>query len=477
MIRTCVFILFVFVTLSAAGCSTLKPPSELDRMWEPPSWEKTTKSKDEVWSSLRDKKIGSSEPLTLVELIDLALENSPSTRQAWEEARAAQTRIRQAESKWYPKATVSTQGTFRKKVTNNSINDLNQADYNVGSKIQFLILDFGGRAALVTKAKQTLLAANFQFNQAFQDLLLDTESFYYEYYSAYSSVEAAESDLADTEATLDAAQQKLQVGLGVKLDVLQAESDYNDALYFLEEAKGELKTAKANLAQVIGFPAETEFEIAPPTGETPSDIEEQDVSRLIEEALKRRPDIAAARATLRAKDAALAAANSDLWPTLNVGGSTDSDEYKYFGSAKNNATESKRDYGYTAYVNVSWNIFDGFYLYSKRNEAKALADAEREQLRQSELAASTDVWTKYYNLKTEISKLKYSKAFLKSADESYNLAFAGYSAGIKSILDLLQSQSQLSNARSKFIQSRKDAFVAFAELGHATGSLNVKPNN
>ena len=41
------------------------------------------------------------------------------------------------------------------------------------------------------------------------------------------------------------------------------------------------------------------------------------------------------------------------------------------------------------------------------------------------------------------------------------------------MLDLLQAQSALSEARAKFVDSRKGLFVAVAELAHATGTLKA----
>ena len=63
---------------------------------------------------------------------------------------------------------------------------------------------------------------------------------------------------------------------------------------------------------------------------------------------------------------------------------------------------------------------------------------------------------------------------MNSAQSSYDLATDGYKTGLKSILDLLEGQSQLSEARSKLVKSEKEYFVSIAELVHATGSVPVK---
>jgi len=315
-----------------------------------------------------------------------------------------------------------------------------------------------------------LVSANYQFNQTLLDVLLAVKKTYYELHSAKMTLEAVESDVRDAKTTLEAAQQKFKAGLGIELDVLEARSDYDKALYSLEDAKGQIKTQHANLAQTLGLSADTEFQLAAPSGKVPKDIAEQDVRTVIEEAIKNRPDISALRASLKAKEADIRAANSALWPSLSVGGSANKMWYDY----RNTDIDDQDMYGYTGYAGAEWNIFDGFYNLNVKRAAKAKAEAEQAKLEQAELGASADVWTKYYAFKTAEKKLTYGKAYFNSANASYNASLDGYNAGLKSILDVLSSQSKLSEARRTLIQAEKDIFVAVADLAHATGSLYVK---
>jgi outer membrane protein len=465
---------FSFIFLSAvmflvAGCRTLKAPPKPDEMWVTPEWEKSAKSKDVIWESIREKGSDITQPLTLYELVGIALRNNPNTRGAWQKARAAEAKIKQAQSTSYPQLTGKMDFTKDKVVTNREADKKNVRDFGGLLKATYLILDFGGRSAEIEQATQLTLEANFLFNQAIQDLFLDTATGYYTYYSSKSNVEAAEADVENTRSSYEAAQVRLTAGLGVKLDVLQTKSDYENALYGLEEAKALRQSAKANLAKVLGFSADTDFEIVNPP-KLPENISQENVSDLIDAALQQRPDIAAGRANLRAKKAAVKSANSDLWPTLNVGGSMGSTRYDYFGTNK----ASTVDNAYMGYLSIEWDIFDGFNNLAIRREVQAEADAEREKLMQAELEASADVWTKYYNYQTSVKKRKFSEASYDSSVESYDLALEGYKAGLKNILDLIEAQRSLSGARSNLIESERDMFVSLAELIHATGTIGTR---
>ena len=105
---------------------------------------------------------------------------------------------------------------------------------------------------------------------------------------------------------------------------------------------------------------------------------------------------------------------------------------------------------------------------------EADAKAESENLRQLELSAAADVWERYYDFVTAIKKLEASKAYLDASKGAYDLSMEGYKSGLKSILDVLNSEADLSDSRSQVIKSRKELYVSFAQLIHATGSINER---
>ncbi|MCK5915179.1 MAG: TolC family protein, partial [Deltaproteobacteria bacterium] len=404
--------------------------------------------------------------------IDLALKNSPVTRQSWAAARAAAAQVGQAESYLYPQVTVSGDGTYLKQdysmkdagAANNS--DSDGFNYGPGLQLNWLLFDFGGVRGGIEEPRQTSLATNYSFNQSIQDLILDVEKSYYELFSARSEVKAAESDVEDTEKSLEAARQKFEVGLVSKLDELQAQSTYQDSLYQLESAKGDVKSARAGLAEALGLAADADFDIAEPDGELPTKVSSDDVSALIEEGMKKRPDIASLRAELRAREAAIDVAGSGYYPSLNLGGSANKLWYSY----RDDPELYDDSYMYTGYLSINWDIFSGFRDAEKKQAAEANAAQARESLAAAEISASADVWTKYYAFNTAVGKYKFADSFFETSQESYILALESYNAGLKSILDLLQSQSSLSSARSQLIGAKKDLFTTLADLAHATGT-------
>jgi TolC family type I secretion outer membrane protein len=408
--------------------------------------------------------------LSLVDVIDIALRNNPSTRAAWEKVRLQEAVKKQSESKLFPALTATGSVTRERETSTQKTQNYNDLGYGPKLNLTYLLFDFGARSGAIEQAVEQLSSANFQFNQVYQDLLRNVENSYYQLYSAQATLEAALEDVENAKISYEAAKARFEVGLAAKLDVLQAKSGYENSLYLLEDTKGEVKTSRANLAKAMGFSADTKFEIASYHEEAAVNIKEQDVSRLIHEALKKRPDLASLRTLIEADKAAIKVANSSLWPTLNLGSSAARNWYNDYSSKRN----KEHDYDYSVYLEADWSVFDGFYnLYQKRRAQAQLA-LDAQNLVQAELSASADVWMKYYGLNTARSKLTYSKAYLETSKTTYDLALESYKVGLKSILDLLNAQSQLSDARSKLVDSRKDLFVAVIDLAHATGTLYAK---
>jgi outer membrane protein len=129
---------------------------------------------------------------------------------------------------------------------------------------------------------------------------------------------------------------------------------------------------------------------------------------------------------------------------------------------------------YSANLSVNWDIFDGFNNWNKKKQADYEANIAMDNLIQAELEASSDVWVKYYDFNTAVQKLKFGQSYLETTQNSYDLALESYNAGLKSILDLTQAQSNLSLARSRLIQAKRDVFISLAELAHSMGNPNIK---
>jgi TolC family type I secretion outer membrane protein len=463
----CLVILLTAAVFS--GCTTVHAPKTPYAEWAAPYDIRQEQQDDPTWKKIREIDPDLSQPLHAGALLDLAMRNNPDTRQAWQQARAAEAEVRKAQGAYYPQVTVSGKGGYQKSDDNAEKTDIDVTSYGPRAELDWLLLDMGGRAASVEQTVQALMADNYDFNDTVLSLIQAVRKAYYGLYSAQQTVKAAQSNVNDNKQTLEATRAKTEAGLGIKLDVLQAETEYYSSLYALEEARKSLKQEQAALALTVGLPADAPIAIADPEQELPGRLKEDDILKVINEALLRRPDVNAQQAHVAAARAAVQQADSALWPTLNLGASAEYSQYD------EDPSDAGNDDGHTyqGYLALSWDIFEGFKNISAKRAAEATLAAQQAALAALELKASQRIWDAFYAFQSAVTQRKFRSAALKSSQASYNLAMESYKAGIKSILDLLNAQTQLSNARTEMIAARQGVYDAFVDFAYETATLQT----
>ena len=405
--------------------------------------------------------------LALAQLVDVALRINPSTQAAWEGARAAAAAWASARGDYYPSISASVDGTggkFSQTVGADQFTGISgQADIS----ISYLLLDFGGRDATVEAARQALAAANWNHNQAIQDVLCDVPQAYYTYVGDKAGLEASKISLKEAEESLLSTEQRRKAGVSTIADVLQARANLDQVRFDLVTDIGAVEISRGDLAASIGWPANTPFEVVDEPDALPLDRITQDAEKLVKLALYDRPDLASARANVRQRKAEFLQAEAALWPQLTATGDTGWSGYngRVGGiDIDGNGTD------YTVGLSLQIPIFEGYSLRNDVREARASLDEARAQLRGKEVSVISDVWTAYYNLRTASQQLETSETLLASSKESYRVSLARYRAGAADIVELLNAQSTLASARAQRVNARTGLFTSYAELMHAIGA-------
>jgi outer membrane protein len=409
---------------------------------------------------------------TLPELVNLAEQNNPDTRVAWENAKAKAADLGVSKASLYP--TVAALAVAQS-ARNNLFFAPNYYRQTVETlspalEVDYIIFDFGRRLQEIAVSRNNLLAANFLFNDTHRKVIFQVMAAYYHVLDTKGQEDAAEANLKNAQTVQQAAEARLELGLATLPDVLEARSAAAQADYDLQAALGASEIAHGDLTTALGISPVNPLQVESIQSLTiPQDLTVT-VEASIDKALAQRPDLMQRVAELRAARAEVKEAKTAYLPTLSIGGAA--------GLAKNFSEQDQAPGVYSANqefwnarFSLTWTLFDGFAreqrlarAKAEQKEAAAEVDAIRDQV-------ENQVWSAYSTARTALRQQKAAAALLEAASSSYNAALQSYTYGVRSQIDVVSAQRALAAARTADVSARTQLLTGIAALAFQTGDL------
>jgi len=403
--------------------------------------------------------------LTLAEVVDIALRNSPATRQSWAQARSAADVYGSTQGRLYPTITAGLGLNHSLLLATPGRAAVERSQYGPSLTLAYTVLDFGGRSGSIDVTRQTAIASDLSHNATVENTILQVEAAAFDYLSTRAQRDAQKASMELATAALDAANERHHVGLATIADVLQAQTARSQAELQLETLEGALQVARGALAVAMGLPANSPYDIPDVPATDSVHFIAESVDSLIALAVRNRPELASARAEAAASSSQIRVARSGYLPALAIGatGAT---------NGSNVSTFSGRTYAVN--IGIQMPVFTGFsnqYDVASAAEQYQAALARAETTRQQIIQ---QVFTAYYTLRTATNRVRTAADLLASAIQSETVARERYREGVGSIVDLLVAQSALANARAQSVDARWQWRTALAQLAHDVGVLNAR---
>ena len=435
--------------------------------WAPPV--STIQKPAKTWFAIPIEQIQDKlSKFTLVNAVNIALQNNPATLVAWADARAAAARYGSARGAWYPKVDLNGTLYYEKDINTKDQPDGSNTDISASASLSYLLFDFGGRSAVVEESRQSLLAANWTQNAVMQNTVLQAEIAFFNQAGAKALLEANRTSLAEAEANLTAAEERHRMGLATNADVLQAKTAYAEVKLAVLDTEGQVRIAKGTLAVAMGYPANISFGPEIEVPEIPPGGLAQTVDQLIEKALANRPDLQASQALALGSAAKVREARSRMLPSFSVAGSIGRLWLKDVPGYTNSTVGA---------LQLQVPIFNGFSRNFDLLQAKAEAEAARERVRSAEQTIIFQVFSTHSEFLTADERVKTTDDLVASASQSEAVALGRYREVVGSILDLLSAQRVLAVARAEQINARLGWFINLARLAHDIGILGLPGDN
>jgi outer membrane protein TolC len=407
--------------------------------------------------------------LTLAMAVDLALCRNPTTRAAWAAAHEQAALLGGAQSEWLPQVTAvgtatHTIGQHIDVTGTTSTSDQNTIDAAVN--LSWTLYDFGARTGRIRNARDLLDAAAASASSAVQQTILSVVQAYYGLVAADAGLAAARITESATLHTLEMARALREAGPGTLADVLQAQTAYEQAVLTRIQAEASAQAARGTFAVTVGLIADypTKLDAAPVPAEVPT--LNGRMADLMAEAMRQRPDLAAAQSERAAAEANVQVAQAIGRPvfTVNAGGN-------YISSTG----IPNQHYGLIG-INVSIPLFTGFSTTYGVRRARAELEASEVNLEQVRLAVSLSVWNAYYSLESANGQLSTTAELTKTAEDNERVAINSYQGGVGRFIDVVTAQSAAATARQLRISAELDWRISRAQLALALGRLSsVEP--
>lgn len=401
--------------------------------------------------------------MTLAEAVRRALEVQPAIVQARGDLRNARAGQRSANGAFMP--TIGVGGSSNNASAaryNTSTGQIVAAPSNTSFSGSLAVsLDlfdglrrFGNRSA----AAATLDAADAGLvNQRYQ-VTAATAQIFFTALADEDLVRVAEAQLQRAKQNLQISLNRFAVGAILRSDTLTATVDLGTAQLTLLQAQGNLATANANLGRQVGVDGPVRAVRDSALAPLP------DTTALRAQVLDTSPQIRQAEAQARVARARVRVARAEYWPTLSASYSNG-----YSGlEAPWTSTQSYVN-NWTLRFSVNWTLFNGFAREGEQVSASVdrdVAEAHAADLRRQLNALFTQQVSALFTASAQIG---FADANVAAAAEAHRVQQDRYRLGAGTLLDLLTSETNLTEAQVTQVQARFDYLTARAQLEALVG--------
>jgi multidrug efflux system outer membrane protein len=441
----------------ASGCVAEKP---LPAAPPPPAgFEHSVTGANAAWPG-RDwyRGFGSEE---LDRLVDFAASHNADLTEAGERVAQADARARQAGAAILPSVSGDAGGTYL--AGHSAQGSGHEFDWLVTLSASYEV-DFWGKNRATAHAAAMEAGASRAGRATIELTILGgIADEYFHLLALRERAAIARSNRDAARTILEAVEARFHAGLASPTDAALQNAGLDRAEIAIADLDGQEMQSRAALALLLGRKPE-DFKVV---GTTLESLNEPVVSAgLPSELLTRRPDVAAAEASLRAANANLTAARAALFPSLALTAAAGVQNPALPATV---LTIGGTGPSFSLAANLTQPIFDHGRLRAQRDEAAA---RERELLaayRAAILAALVDVENALGALQQLDGARGFQQGSLAESERAFEGARLRYQHGAGDLLTLLEAQRVLYEARDQFIQYRLARLTALVALCKALG--------
>ncbi|MFQ5776199.1 MAG: TolC family outer membrane protein [Kiloniellaceae bacterium] len=411
-----------------------------------------------VWSAC----VAPARAQSLTEALAAAYTTNPTLRAARAELRAVNEGVPQALSNWRPDVTVSASGGKQNFETETSFFSAQQNTTPLEAAVTLTQPVYrGGRTIAGTQAAENdVRAQRASLTTVEQSVLLDAATAYMDVWRDQAVIEFNLSNERVIRRQLEATQDRFTVGEVTRTDVAQAETRLAVATADRIAAEGALTASRAAFEEVVGIVPEV---LAPPPPLQGLPGTQEDVVAL---AIARNPDVLAATFAEKAARNRVREVIGELLPSVSL-----------TATASRSEETSQRD-SLTKRAQVLAQLTVPLYqqgaVSSRVREAKQISSQRRIEIEARRRRAEQEAVSAWEALLTARAQIRSFESGVRSAEIALEGVRQENLVGARTILDILDAEQELLDARVNLVRSRRDEIVAGFQVLSVIGRLTAR---
>jgi outer membrane protein len=316
------------------------------------------------------------------------------------------------------------------------------------------------------QAKSQVVQSDALFAQAAQDLILRVAQAYFDVLLAQDTIVFAQAQLTAIGRQLEQAKRNFEVGTATITDTHEAQSRYDLTVSLEITAKNDLEVRKRFLELIIGRPAPGIAPLGPKF--SPSFPEPNEPARWVETAGTNNPQVRISQASLDFAIKEVERNRAGHRPTLDAF-ATYTDSGSGAGTVGIAGTDTKAG---VVGLQLAIPIYQGGLTTSRVREALANEERARQDLENARRTAQLTAQQTFLGVATGVSQVRALEAALVSSQSSLDSTRLGQEVGVRTVIDVLNAQQQLSQTRRDLAQAKYNYILSLLRLKAASGQLS-----
>jgi outer membrane protein len=328
------------------------------------------------------------------------------------------------------------------------------------------------------RADAQVAQAEADYQAAQQDLISRVAQRYFDVLASQDDLDAQEGALASVNRQLEQAEKRYDVGLIAITDVQEARASHDSSAAAVIAAKRQVASARELLREITGDLFETLARPIEPFELTNPDPISED--RWVEMALQQNLSLVSSRLAADIARENVSSARGGHFPSLdlvasgykvdNNGNSINTDGTPYGSSTLD---QRQRSIG----IQLTFPLYSGGMVSSQVRQAVYQHRAAKERVERVARQTEHDARDSYLGVLSEISRVKALRRAVESNATALNATEAGYEAGTRTAVDVVESRRLWIQAQTDYSRSRYDYMINVLKLQQAAGILSVQSLN